>query len=156
MTDSIPGVPQNRQRTISREAFGFRWPLSVGIGVLACDQQQTILFRTQGTTYQLSGSSRRGSDIAPLRLYEPSGPPSNPLRRLKQDDRMRTFESVSRCASRPSDAHCIDDTLQRLGLSRDDWTLIEAEGKERRWPPLARDLMPLDPLVSGGRELCAK
>jgi hypothetical protein len=154
ITDPLPGVPLNRQRTISRAEFGFRWPLSVG--VLACDSQQTILFRTQGTTYALNGDPRRGSDIAPLRLYEPSGPPSNPLRRLKQEDRMRAFVSVSSCASHVSDVNCLNDTLQRLGLSRDDWALIDAEGKERRWPPLTRDLMPLDPVVAAGRDLCAK
>lgn len=155
VTDAIPGAPLTHQRTITRAEFGFRWPLTVGVGVLACDQQ-TILFRTQGTTYVLSGDPRRGSDIAPLRLYEPSGPPSNPLRRLKQEDRMRAFESVNSCASRPSDTNCMDNTLQRLGLSRDDWTLIEAEGQERRWPPLTRDLMPLDPVLAAGRDLCAK
>jgi hypothetical protein len=156
ITDAIPGVPLTRQRTISRAELGFRWPLSVGIGVLACDREQAILFRTQGTTYQLSGGHSSGPDIAPLQLSEPSGPPSNPLRRVKQDDRMRAFESVSACASRPGDRRCIDETLQRLGLSRDDWTLIEAEGMERRWPPLTRDLMPLDPLLSAGRDLCTK
>ena len=156
ITDPIPGVPLSRQRAISREEFGFRWHLSVGVGVLACDQPQAILFRTQGTTYQLSGDLRQEPDITPLRVYEPSGPPSNPLRRLKQDDRMRAFALVSSCASRPGDTHCVDDSLQRLGLSRDDWTLIDAEGEERRWPPLTRDLMPLDPLVSAGRDLCTK
>jgi hypothetical protein len=69
---------------------------------------------------------------------------------------MHAFAFVSGCASRPGDTHCVDDSLLRLGLSRDDWTLIDAEGKERRWPPLARDLMPLDPLVSAGRNLCTK
>src|SRR5690348_3530985 len=84
-TDEIPGVPLDHQRRISRAEFGFRWPFSVGVGVLGCDQSQTILFRTQGTTYELSARPHSGPDIASLRLYEPTGPPSNPLRRLKQD-----------------------------------------------------------------------
>jgi len=156
IADAIPGLPVNHQRTVSRAEFGFRWPLSVGVGVLGCDPPQTILFRTQGTTYELSGDPHRGSDIAPLRLDEPSGPPSNPIRRLKQDDRMRAFALGSGCAAHPSDTPCIDNTLQRLGLSRDDWMLIDAEGKERRWPPLTRDLMSLESLLAAGRDLCAK
>jgi hypothetical protein len=156
ITGAVPGVPLSHQRTITRGEFGFRWPLSVGVGVLACDQQGAILFRTQGTTYELSGNPGNGSDVQVLRVAEGSGPPTNPLRRITQVDRMRAFESVTSCASHPNDTHCVDKTLQRLGISRDDWALIEAEGKERRWPPLTRDMMPLDPLLAAGRDLCAK
>lgn len=156
ITDAVPGVALDHQRTISRAEFGFRWPLSAGVGVLACGPRGAILFRTQGTTYELSGDPGKGSDIQALRVPEGSGPPSNPLRRIKQDDRMRAFESVTSCASHPNDTHCVDDELHRLGLSHDDWALIEAEGKERQWPPLVRDMMPLEPLLAAGRELCAK
>jgi hypothetical protein len=70
--DPIDGVPLARQRAVSRTEFGFRWPLSVGVGVLACDQAGAILFRTQGTTYPLTGRGSRISDLAPYRMLEPS------------------------------------------------------------------------------------
>jgi len=152
INDPIAGVPLARQRAVSRTEFGFRWPLSVGVGVLACDQQGTILFRTQGTTYALTASGNRAADLAPYRILEPTGPPTNPLRRIKQNDRMAVFASVMSCG--PRDTSCSNAALQRVGLTRDEWTQIETEGRERRWPPLTRDPMPLDPLIAAGRPLC--
>ncbi len=152
--DPIAGVPLERQRAVSRLAFGFRWPLSVGVGVLACDQQKVILFRTQGTTYALTGSPKGIADIEPLRLLEPSEPPTNPLRRMKQDERMAVFASMMACTAGPSPEVCSNATLQRFGLSRKEGAQVEAEGRERRWPPLTRELMPLDPLIAAGGSLC--
>jgi hypothetical protein len=150
--DPVAGVPLARQRAVSRLEFGFRWPLSVGVGVLACDEQRTILFRTQGTTYRLTGPTSAIAGLAPYRILEPSGPPTNPLRRIKQDDRMAVFASVMSCA--PGDASCSDAPLRRFGLTREEWTQVEAEGRERRWPPLTREPMTLDPLIAAGRPLC--
>lgn len=150
--DPIAGVPLARQQAVPRAEFGFRWPLSVGVGVLACDQAGTILFRTQGTTYPLTGRGSRIADLAPYRMLEPSQPPTNPLRRVTQNDRMAVFASVMSCA--PQDTPCSNAALQRVGLTRDEWNQIETEGRERRWPPLTRDSMPLDPLIAAGRPLC--
>jgi Protein of unknown function (DUF2511) len=150
--DPIEGVPVARQRAVSRTEFGFRWPLSVGVGVLACDQAGTILFRTQGATYPLTGRGSRIADLAPYRMLEASEPPTNPLRRVKQNDRMAVFASVMSCA--PQDTPCSTAALQRVGLTRDEWNQIETEGRERRWPPLTRGQMPLDPLIAAGRPLC--
>jgi hypothetical protein len=153
--DPIDGVALSRQKTISRADFGFRWPLSVGVATLACAEDGAILLRTQRVTYTLSGSRPRAADIEPLRVLEPSPPPSNPLKRMTQDRRMEVFQSMLRCES----GGRIDDTcrgvvLARFGLSGDDWGLIDVEGHERRWPPLARELMPLEPLIAAGRALC--
>jgi hypothetical protein len=65
---------------------------------------------------------------------------------------MAVFASVMSCA--PRDSSCSSVPLQRFGLTHDEWTQIEAEGRERRWPPLAREPMPLDPLIAAGRPLC--
>ena len=149
--DPVAGIPLSRQTTISRARFGFRWPLSVGVGTLACDEHGTILFRTQGVTYVMSGQRTGDPNIAPLRVPAPSGPPSNPLRRITQAQRMDAFAAMLAC---DSDA-CRRSTLARFGLSNDDWTTIEVEGRERRWPPLARELMSIEPLLIAGRALCA-
>jgi len=154
--DPIGNVPLNRQRAVSRVDFSFRWPLSVGAGVLGCDQENRILFRTQGVTYQVDGRTDGVGGIEPLRMPEPSPPPTNPLRRVTQSDRMAAFASMTACAAHPSDDLCASATLERYGLSREEWTQVEAEGRERRWPPLPREYMSLDPLIAAGRTLCAR
>jgi hypothetical protein len=154
--DPVAGVPLSRQKAISRAGFGFRWPLSVGIGTLACDEKGALLFRTQGITYRLNKAASSAPDIEPLRILAPSAPPSNPLRRMKQADRMEAFKSMMVCGSSERDDRCAQTTLARLGLSPEEWTQVEAEGRERQWPPLTRDLMPLDQLVTAGQALCAR
>jgi hypothetical protein len=156
IADPVPGVALSRQRTVSRAQFGFRWPLTVGVGTLACDDRGTILFRTRGITYGLSGRPAGSADIASIGVVEPSPPPSNPLKRITQNERMEAFEAMMRCVSLNSiDERCRNATLARFRLSRDEWRQIEVEGRERHWPPLARELMSLDPLLSAGRALCA-
>lgn len=154
--DPVAGVPAQQQRRISRRDLGFRWPLSVGAGVVACDERSSVLFRTQGVTYHLTGSPGEVAAIEPLRVLAPDGGPSNPLRRIRQDERMLTFRTVMDCTSMRKDADCTDAALRRFDLTRDEWGLIEAEGKERHWPPLSRQPMPLDPLVEAGRALCRR
>src|SRR4051794_1906379 len=89
--DPIEGIPLSRQRTISRAELGFRWPLSVGVGTLACNDAGAVLFRSQGITYLLDGQRTGTHDIEGLRMPEPAAPPSNPLKRLKQTDREEAF-----------------------------------------------------------------
>jgi hypothetical protein len=153
--DPVEGIPISRQRTISRAALGFRWPLSVGVGTLACDDAGTVLFRSQGITYLLHGERAGTHDVQALRMPEPAAPPSNPLKRLKQADREDAFQQVTRCESHAADkAGCRRAAVQRLGLSDAEWEQIDVEGHERRWPPLSRAAMSLDPLIAAGRALC--
>src|SRR3954453_4907498 len=153
--DPVEGIPISRQRTISRAALGFRWPLSVGVGTLACDDAGTVLFRSQGITYLLHGQRAGTHDVQALRIPEPAAPPSNQLKRLKQLEREDAFRQVTRCESNASDkAGCRRAAVQRLGLSDAEWEQIDIEGHERRWPPLSRAMMSLDPLIAAGRALC--
>lgn len=153
--DPIEGVPISRQRAISRADLGFRWPLSVGVGTLACDDAGVVLFRSQGTTYLLDGRRAGTHDIEALRMPEPAAPPSNPLKRLPQAEREEMFRQVTRCEANPADqAGCQRAAVQRLGLSDAEWDQISVEGHERRWAPLARGRMSLDPLIAAGRALC--
>jgi hypothetical protein len=147
VSDPIAGIPLARQQTISRAQFGFRWPLSPGTGTLACAEDGVILFRTSGVTYVVQGDRTRAADLSPLRLPEASSLPSNPVKRLTQNVRMDAFASLQRCRSNSDQESCSKRVQQRFGVSADEAGLIEAEGQERRWPPLARGLMPLDPLV---------
>ena len=156
VSDPVAGVPLSHQRAISRADLGFRWPLSVGVGTLACGEGGAVLFRAQGVTYRLAGSPPGAADIQSLRILEPSALPSNPLRRMKQRDRMEAFKAMLACGSGDlADRACAQTTLVRFGLSSDEWMLVEAEGRERQWPPLTRQLMALDALVDAGRALCA-
>ena len=153
--EPIAGVTPGRQRTVSRAEFGFRWPLSVGAGTLACTESGAILFRALGVTYVLSGRHAGALDARSLQLPEPSPPPSRPLVRLRQDERMEAFHSMRRCETRGRvDEDCRRSALARFGLSPAEWALIDREGNERRWPPLDRGLMSLDPLIVAGRGLC--
>lgn len=153
--DPIAGVALVRQRNISRTDVGFRWPLSVGVGTLACDEAGTILFRSRGITYVLSERRAETHGIEALQILEPTPPPSNPLRRLKQADREEAFRQVTRCDSRENERDaCRRAALHRLGLSEPEWNQINVEGHERRWPPLSREPMSLDPLIAAGRALC--
>jgi len=156
VSDPIQGVPQARQRTISRAQYGFRWPLTPGRGTLACAESGVILFRAGGVTYVVQGQRRGASDIAPLRIPEPSAPPSNPLKRMTQDARMEAFAALRRCSAADTDDACSRTARARFGLSIEDARLIEAEGRERRGPPLTRGVMSLDALVDAGRALCAR
>jgi len=154
VSDPVAGIPLARQQTISRAQLGFRWPLSPGTGTVACAEDGVILFRTGGVTYVVQGDRTRGTDIVPLRMPEPSSLPSNPVRRLTQNVRMDAFASLQRCRSNTDQEACSQAVQERFGLSADEARLVEAEGQERRWPPLARGLMPLEPLADAGRALC--
>jgi hypothetical protein len=153
VSDSIEGVPAAHQQTISRAQLGFRWPLVPGTGTLACAEGGVILFRAAGVTYGVQGTPPGAADITPIRASEPSQPPSNPVRRLTQNVRMDAFAALKRCDATGADA-CSRGVRDRFRLSDEEARLIDAEDRERRWPPLVRGLMPLDPLVQTGRALC--
>ena len=156
VADPIPDLPLPRQRTILRQELGFRWPLTVGIGTLACDGTGAILFRSAGVTYVVSGTRPGALSLASLRVPEPSPPPSHPLKRVPQSTRMDAFASMVHCQARnQADRACEGGVLARFGLSSEEWALIDAEGDERKWPPLTRGLMPLDAMITAGRALCA-
>jgi hypothetical protein len=153
--DPMEGISLSRQRNISRVDLGFRWPLSVGVGTLACDDAGTVLFRSQGITYLLRGQRAGTRDVDPLRVPESAVPPSNPLKRLKQAEREEAFRQVMHCDANDADrSGCRRAAVERLGLSDAEWEQINVEGHERRWPPLSRPPMSLDPLIAAGLALC--
>jgi hypothetical protein len=154
VSEPIDDIRPVRQKTITRAQLGFEWPLSPGIGTLACPDDGAILFRTGGVIYGVSGSHPGAADITPLRVHEPSPLPSNPVRRVTQNVRMDAFALLERCRASGQEDACSRSVQERFGLSGEEARLIQAEGQERRWPPLARNLMSLEPLVAQGRALC--
>src|SRR4029453_4479621 len=94
------GIPLTQQRTIDRNELGYKWPFDVGTGTIACDGG-ALFFRAGGTTYALSrGAGTRGyADIDAIRRVQGSGPPSDPVARLTQDERMKIFAQSSACSS---------------------------------------------------------
>ena len=79
-------------------------------------------------------SGRGDESPGRIQLSEPSRPPSSPLSRLKQEQRTQIFAAAAACQA--------DACRQRLrdthGISAAELEQIEAEGRERLWPPVAR------------------
>jgi hypothetical protein len=67
---------------------------------------------------------------------------------------MSVFEALIRCEA-AHDERCQHATLTRFSISSDEGKQIVIEGHERRWPPLSREFMTLEPLLAAGRSLCA-
>ena len=157
--DPIAKVPLRHQRTATRSDFPAEWPFSVGRGTLGCSDG-AVLFRALGVTYGLNDAAlHRGfRAVAPIRTLEPAAPPTRPLARLTQDARMKIFSEASSCgagvADQSSAVACRTTLRQEAGVSEAELQQVEAEGRERRWPPLERAPADLGPLVKAGLALC--
>jgi hypothetical protein len=159
VADPVEGVPLAQQRTIDRNELGYKWPVDVGTGTIACDGG-ALFFRTGGTTYALSrGAGTRGyADIDAIRRTQGSGPPSDPVSRLTQEERMKIFAQSSACSAENAGrvSECKARLRSRTSLSESELTRVEAEGTERSWPPLKPPLMSLDALSDAARQLCPR
>jgi hypothetical protein len=156
IAEPVEGIPPAQQRTIDRNELGYKWPFDAGTGTIACDGG-ALFFRTGGTTYALSrGAGTRGyADIDAIRRTQGSGPPSDPVSRLTQEERMKIFAHSSACGGSPASvSDCKARLRTRSNLSETELTRIEAEGAERYWPPLKPPLMSLDALTDAARQLC--
>jgi hypothetical protein len=157
VADPVEGVPLAQQRTIDRNELGYKWPFDAGTGTIACDGG-ALFFRTGGATYALSRSAgtRGYADIDTIRRPQGSGPQSDPVSGLTQEERMKIFAQSSACSTEPpaSVADCKARLRTRSNLSENELTRVEAEGAERYWPPLEPPLMSLDALTDAARQLC--
>jgi hypothetical protein len=123
-----------------------------------------LAFRSGGTTYALSGEagSRGYANVDAVRAVQGSGPPSDPVRRLTQDVRMKVFAETSACGSATDAAEsrrvsdCKTRLRERSGVSDSELTRIDAEGVERNWPPLKPALMSLDAVITAAGQLCPR
>jgi hypothetical protein len=155
--DPMPGVPLTQQRTISHSDLGHEWPFTVGTGTIVCDAG-ALSFRGGGATYALSqGAGTRGlANVNAIRQRQGSGPPSDPVKGITQDVRMKIFAEASACGA-AADAvsrACKVRVRERYRLAESDLARIEAEGAERYWPPLERPFMSLEPVITRARQLC--
>jgi hypothetical protein len=157
IADPVEGIALTQQRTIDRNELGYKWPFDAGTGTIACDGG-ALFFRANGTTYALSrGAGTRGyADIDAIRRTQGSGPPSDPVSRLTQEERIRIFAQSSACGSENpgSVGDCKARLRTRSKISESELTRIEAEGAERYWPPLKPPLMSLDAVTDAARQLC--
>ena len=157
VAEPLEGIPLTQQRTIDRNELGYKWPFDVGTGTIACDGG-ALFFRAGATTYALSrGAGTRGyADIDTIRRAQGSGPPSDPVGRLTQEERMKIFAQSSACNSdNPGTvSECKARIRARGSLSESELARIEAEGAERFWPPLKPPLMSLDAVTDAARHLC--
>ena len=161
LKDPIPEVPRQQQRTVDRSEFRWQWPFTVGTGTLGC-VEGAIVFRSAGTNYALNAAARsRGlTSNESIRQIGASGPPSNPLRRLTQDNRERIFAESLACERTPGETVTTDGCKRRLQeirrVSAEELTQIEAEGHERSWAPLQPRPLALDAVLEAGSKLCSK
>ena len=156
IADPIPDVFANQQRTIARAEIGWKWPLSVGVGTVGCISD-AVVFRAGGVTYALNeaATSRGFAPLDPIWATQSSGP-RDPLKRLTQDQRMRLFAETSGCEKANSTERCKQRILETHGLSEQELKQIEAEGRERTWPPLSPMRRSVAPLVDAGLTLCTR
>lgn len=155
IADPIPGIPDNQQRTVSRSEFRWDWPFTVGTGTLGC-ASGAVVFRTEGTNYAVNDAAKaRGfPTVEPIRQIQGSGPPSDPLKGVTQDQRMQIFAASRACESDADTGRCKQQLRAARTLSEIELSQIEAEGKERLWPPLLPKRIGLDPLIAAGLKLC--
>jgi hypothetical protein len=161
--DPIPDIPVSQQRAVARTDFAWRWPFSIGHGTLGC-ADAAIVFRYEGRTYALNDTARsRGFAIVdPIWRWQASGMPSDPLRRLSQEQRQRIFTELMACEGDGSVAvqAQADVCKKRLaglrGLTEPELKQISVEGRERLWDPLKRERASLEPLIEAGRQLCRR
>jgi hypothetical protein len=149
--DPIPDIPAAQQRTTTRSEFDWRWPFSVGVGTLGCEGG-AVVFRHRGASYALNEAAAKRGYGSPqsITMLESSRPPTNPLSRLTQEDRMRIFADAAKCGVEP----CRSRLRTARGLTEAELQQIEGEGCERMWPPLVRKPRDLAPLVEAGLKLC--
>jgi len=159
--DRILEIPMSQQRMVTRNDLGGQWPFTIGIGTLGCNAA-AVMFRADGRTYAINDAARNAgfASVEPIRIVQSRGWPSNPLKSLPQDARMNIFEESIRC-ERMSAAlsYSSDPCKRRLRethiLTDAQLSQIEAEGRERLWPPLESEHVSLGPLVEVGLKLCS-
>lgn len=151
-SDPIQGFPPAQQVTITRAAVEKDWPLTVGKGTLGC-QAGAVVFRANGVSYAVNDAAGAQGFAS---IEPPSPAPSNPLGRLKPEERMRIFAESAACEdpNRPEPTTCIAGLRSRHRLSESDLDQIAAEGKERSWPPLRREKADLQAFEQRGLKLC--
>lgn len=158
ITDPVPDIPLSQQRVITRVEQGWTWPFDPGVGTLACSRG-AILFRAGGVIYGLNAAARNkgGADPEPIRLVDHSAQPSDPVRRLTQETRMRIFQDTESCGPDTGGserASCEARVADESHISPSELARIEVEGHERAWPPLRPPFIAMDAVLSAGAALC--
>jgi hypothetical protein len=154
VADPIAGIPVSQQRAVDRFQFQDDWPFVPGAGTLAC-QDGAVVFRAGGRSHGLNERARtRGyASIDSLRATQ-SRAPSNPLRRLRQEDRTEIFTALASCRTAGDASQCRQRIADRHRLESDELQQIEVEGNERRWPPLTPQVMSVQKVLDAGLVLC--
>lgn len=157
ISEPIADIPATQQRTATRSEFRWDWPFTVGTGTLGCTSD-AVVFRAGGVTYALNDAARaRGFAVVdPIQQNQGSGPPSNSLKRLKQDERMQLFAASVACERTANPGGCKQQLRATRTLSEAELHQIDAEGLERVWPPLTAKRTSLDPVINAGLKLCER
>jgi hypothetical protein len=161
--DPIPDIPPSQQRAVARTDFDWKWPFSIGHGTLGCTDA-AIIFRYDGKTYALNDAARsRGFAIVdPIWRWQSSGMPSDPLRKLSQEDRQKVFAELMACEGdgsigvRAQADRCLKRLAELRGLTEPELKQISVEGHERLWSPLHGTRASLEPLIEAGQQLCKR
>jgi hypothetical protein len=152
--DRVAGIPEAQQRRVSKNAFGNDWPLVADSATLACNQDLVVI-HVDGHDYALSDADR-SFPLLPDDLLGPAHPkwPSNPLSRLRQEERQNRFTQLTACTKQTDPAACRRELGATAHLSTQELDQIDVEGHERLWPPLPTPRHTVDALVDAGKWLC--
>jgi hypothetical protein len=154
--DPIPDIPAGQQRRISRHDFVDTWPFEPGTGTLGC-AAGAVVFRVQGVTYALNDTARaRGYVSVDSIVVSRSKAPSHPLGRITQDERMQIFRTSEGCKTSADEAACRRRLAELQALSPAELSQVEAEGRERSWPPLSPPQKSTEPVVKAGAAMCSR
>lgn len=157
--DPIPDLPRSAQRKVSRGELGLQWPFEVGQGTIGC-AAGAVVFRSQGIDYALNDAAKSLGfrPVEPIWEFRTEGWPSNPLKRIPQDQRKKIFTDFVACKKDLTPGFSEDPCKQRarqfVNLTDAELQQIEAEGIERRWPPQSPNRKSLDPLLKMAAQLC--
>ena len=153
--DPIPDVPASQQRRVSRHDFVDTWPFEPGAGTLGCITG-AVVFRVQGVTYALNDAARaRGYASVDSIVVSESKALSDPLGRITQDERMQIFRTSEGCRTSVDNAACRRRLAELHALSPAELSRVEAEGRERSWPPLSPPQKSTAPVAKAGAAMCA-
>ena len=128
---------------VSRAEFGDAWPLTVGEGVLECDQSRSalgaVVFSAGGRRYGVNGTAKSLGfpAIDPIWRSPIQKLDYPPLARIPEEQRRRIFASLVACqdagTGTADDAACLARAGSTYKLPKSELTRVTTEGIPMAW-----------------------
>lgn len=165
----------SKQREVTRQEFGERWPFTVERGTLSCENS-AVVFSVSGRSYAVNGTAKgRGyTAIEPIWRANPLKVSFEPIARLSESLRQEIFGAFVECEDtsareaekstadvvqqiereRKLTAACKARVRSRYKLSSAEEQQINREGLAKSWPPLSPSRVNIGPIIDAGLRLC--